>query len=374
MNKKNILNIIKISIILVLSFIAIRYETAVGLRLITIEILIFLLIASGIIRNYFLNNEITKVISFIVDIVIIFLLELQTKFVANYAFHFFYIFVLFESTFILNKKVAAIINSTTVVVSLIKYINILIMIDNYSKIGETLFIAFINIFILILLILFKSYKEEKEKTDRLFNQLIETSKKYEELAVIKERNRIASELHDSIGHKLTGLIMQLEMSEYYLDDNIKEAKTLIEQSKNTARNSLKQLREVVDAIKDPVLIDNFYFEIKKLAKEFQSMTRINVSVKKIGKEIALEPLQKISLYRIIQESMTNTAKHSDAQRIEIILKNDSQKIEAVIKDDGNGCSKIIEGNGLKSIRERIETIGGSVFFSGDNGFMIKIYI
>lgn len=373
MKKRNYLNILKIILVLLISYIAIQHETAVGFRFIRIVVLIIMYIALGIVRNYFLKNKNIKVITFIFDIVVIFLLELQTKYVINYAFHGFYIIVLFEASLLLNKKMTIIVGITTLAVSLIKYINLLLLVSNYSKITEAMFFAFLNIFTIVIITIFKSYKEEKEKTDQLYNKLVKTSEKVEELAVIKERNRIASELHDSIGHKLTGLIMQLEMAEYYLSNNIDESKKLIVQSKHTSRESLKQLREVVDALKEPILQGSFISAVKKLSKDYMQMTNIKVNIISKGKEVKLLQDIKIALYRIIQEALTNSAKHGNADIIDItIIYNENMQI--IIKDDGRGCKKIVTGNGLKGIKDRVETIGGEVSFKGNDGFEIKVQL
>lgn len=374
MGNKKFLNILKIVIVVVISFIAIQHETAVGFRFIRIIILVVIYIKIGIIRSYFLKNKTIKIITFFIDIAIIFLLELQTKYVINYAFHVFYIVILFEASLVLDKKMTIIVGITAVSVSLIKYINLLLIVSNYTKITEVLFFTFINIFTIIIITIFKSYKEEKEKTDELYNKLVQTSEKVEELAVIKERNRIASELHDSIGHKLTGLIMQLEMAEYYLNNNIEESKKLIVQSKQNSRESLKQLREVVDALKEPILQDSFISEVKKLSKSYMKMTNIKVNISSNGKEIKLSNNIKIELYRIIQEAMTNSAKHGNANIINITINYNKNDLEIIIKDDGSGCNKIVKGNGLKGITDRVEVIGGKVSFSGDDSFEIKVQI
>lgn len=359
-------------IIIAISYIAIHYEAATGDRLFRIQIMIILYIVIGLVRSYLLNNTKTKLISFIIELSLVFLLEMQTKYIINYAFNVFYILILFEISISLSKKLMILIGTITVSISLVKYINMLTIVSNYSKITETLFFAFISIFILIIIIIFKYYKEEKEKTEELNAKLVESLEKIEELTLIKERNRIASELHDSIGHKLTGLIMQLEMAEYYIDNSKQETRKLIIQSKQNSRDSLKELREVVEALKEPCLKGDFIPLIRELSNKFSQMTKIEVNLNNSGREIKLTPEAKIVLYKIIQEALTNSAKHGNVKKVDIIINYLKDKIEIIIKDDGIGCNQIIKGNGLDGITKKVESLNGIVSFNGDNGFEIKL--
>lgn len=197
------------------------------------------------------------------------------------------------------------------------------------------------------------------------NLLINSNDEIARIAGIKERNRIAREIHDNIGHTMTGILMQLQVvNKFYGKDN-KKAKEAIQKSISSLSQSLTIIRDTVHNIKPKEnlgveyihsIIDNYNF----CPVKFRYRGDFNT--------IPVRHMEIISAN--IKEALTNTAKYSEATSIDIEININEKFIRLYIKDNGKGCININEGLGLSSMRERIKNIGGNISISGDKGFMI----
>ncbi|WP_425448473.1 sensor histidine kinase [Dethiothermospora halolimnae] len=241
-----------------------------------------------------------------------------------------------------------------------------------------IFIAFILISLLYLRFQIterrKSQKLNKELKEA-YDKLEEYSKKVEELTISKERNRVSQEIHDSIGHNLTALIMHLEVAGKIIDKDKGKTKELIEKTENLARNSMNEVRKAVYALKENTnnhIINSLY----DLKKNLTISDNIKVNYD-IDEDIEmLSPDMKNIIYRSIQEGLTNGIKHGKATQFNITIEIDHNILKLIIEDNGLGCHNIKEGNGLKGMCKRIEILDGDINYKNikDKGFIIDIKI
>ncbi len=193
----------------------------------------------------------------------------------------------------------------------------------------------------------------------------------EELTILKERNRISREIHDSVGHALSTTIIQLGAIENLVSFNT-DLKELVHELREFVKKSLKEVRDAITSLK-PEEYENYenLFKIKELINNFSKMTNIDVKMTISKYTWKLSSIQSISLYRIIQEALSNCVKHSDATKVQIFLNFNHDNLIINIKDNGSGCKTINKGNGLKSINERINELNGYAKFNSLNdGFII----
>lgn len=205
-------------------------------------------------------------------------------------------------------------------------------------------------------------------------ELRENNRQLEEISIIKERNRIAREIHDTLGHTLTGAIIQLEAAKKLI--HIDHDKTLeaIEKTQKITRDGFLDVKRAIQALR-PILIeegnlkDSLEALFEKIENDFH--VRINHS---IYPDTINEESIKVSLYRIIQESITNSIRHGGATRIDIGLNKRDNSLELFINDNGKGCYHVQESYGLKGIRERVSACHGQIrILSNPNqGFQIQI--
>lgn len=221
----------------------------------------------------------------------------------------------------------------------------------------------------------KKVKDLNKNLEESYKKLKEYSLEIEELTISKERNRVAGEIHDSLGHSLTALIIHLDFIEKILYSDTDKAKDLIVKTQVLARNSMNEVRKAVYALKDDLVSTNLIDSINELINNLALNDNINIKHNIVGDIEKLHSDYKNILYRTIQEGLTNSIKHGKASEIIIKLCKLENDITLNITDNGIGCNKVTEGNGIKGIKDRIETLGGQLqYFSNKNGFNINISI
>jgi signal transduction histidine kinase len=188
----------------------------------------------------------------------------------------------------------------------------------------------------------------------------------EELAIIRERNRIAREIHDTLGHYLTILAVQLETAlklEEHADPRL-HAELL--EARRAAAECLAEVRQSLSALRPTDLTRLTLTEaLARLAHEFESAlpeTEIVLDVE--GDVDALAPELRVTLYRCAQEALTNVRKHAQATKALVRLRVNGGQAELTVLDNGrgaeNGAEEPPSGFGLQGIRERIALVGGRV--------------
>lgn len=378
--KKTYPYILKFVILTILFIAALYFESAQQQRLFVL-IVVFLLFTANSIIKYFINKE-SKFycILFIIDLLLIYFLELNSRLLINYFLHSFYIIVLLEASVTLEIKNGIIIGSTAIIVSMIKFAYLIYFKFNISSISQMIFFLIINILVLTVALFAQHNKQEREKKDILYKELLDAHKKLKEytvevkrLSIVEERNRIARDIHDNLGHNMTALIMQLQMAEHYIKTDSPKSQELLINSIKTAKDSLSGIREVVETLRETRAIPATDKAIKALAEEFSVKTGIETELNINGKIINNQQASE-AIYHILQECLTNAVRHGDATKIwlELDYKNDSVTFN--IKDNGTGAENLTEGYGMKGIRERVNDFNGSVEFKSENGFVIEGFI
>lgn len=194
----------------------------------------------------------------------------------------------------------------------------------------------------------------------------------------KEREKIAHELHDDLGQALTAI--RINLAELELDAKEKDLERVterIDESKSLIESSLGQIREMAHELR-PSLLDDLGLTsaIRWFLNQFKRRMNIVLSFQVVGEEYRLAREIEIVIYRIIQESCTNIAKHANAHRVEIIIEYSPERLTLSIEDDGKGFSlpehnqkekPTEQGFGILGIQERAHTIGGTVEIESSPG-------
>lgn len=225
-----------------------------------------------------------------------------------------------------------------------------------------------------------AYKEllhelnEKNFELSVMNQeLKDYARAVEELAVIKERNRFAMDMHDSIGHTLTLLLKLHEACQISCRNNDGEkTEELLAEAVKVTREGLSELKRSVLGL-SPTKLEKLDIaeSLKVLASEFR-MSGMNVDLMVEGKNMIDSSAHSTAVYRICQESLTNSLRHGKATEASILLRMSDNEIDLYIVDNGLGCGDIKKGQGLKGMEERVESLGGTIAYGsgGESGFMI----
>jgi signal transduction histidine kinase len=244
------------------------------------------------------------------------------------------------------------------------------------------------IFIVFMMFVIQNQIEENKKIKDLYArlykvaeelkvaniQLEEYAKKTEEMAKTKERNRLAREIHDTIGHTLTGIATGLEACIELFHVDPERIKGQIVKIAQLAKKGLLEVRRSVSELR-PDTLERFSLipAVRKLAEDINACTKTRVCLGIEGEVAKLSADEEETIYRVVQEGITNAVRHGNAGEIKIDLRFGTGGICLEISDDGGGCENIREGFGLKHIRERVEMLKGNVEFTGKSakGFVIR---
>lgn len=210
-------------------------------------------------------------------------------------------------------------------------------------------------------------------------------KEQEKRVLLEERNRIAREIHDGVAQSLAGAIMNLETAERKFTNKPAETLTIISGSILKLRNSLKEVRESIYALRPyPTERVGLIPAITKKIEEVIDESELNVDFEVRGREEGLSSMVEKVLFDVFRESITNSIKHSKTEQIDVLLSYQSQQILLRIKDYGIGFSlfhEMIKAEntshfGILNMNESIEMINGSLQIDSkkDSGTDISIII
>jgi len=197
-----------------------------------------------------------------------------------------------------------------------------------------------------------------EKKLRLANHEIE------HLAKVAERERIARDLHDVLGHTLSLITLKAELARKLVDRDAERAKQEIQDVENASRAALADVREAIRGYRS----DGIFAE---LARARSALETAGVSVECDTQPVPLSADQESVLALALREAVTNVVRHADAHRCNVVLKQADSRCTLEVADDGRGASGP-EGNGLRGMRERLEELGGSLRLLSSNGTRLII--
>ncbi len=192
-------------------------------------------------------------------------------------------------------------------------------------------------------------------------QLRDYAAQSEELATARERNRIAREIHDGLGHYLTTIHMQIQAARAILDRDRPRAEQTLAKAQNMAQQALGDVRRSVSALRlGPTDQRPLPDVLATLADETQA-SGVTASLRVVGEPRTLGPQAEQTLYRAAQEGLTNVRKHAAASSATLTLDyRDPECVRLVVQDDGQGAEATDSGFGLVGLRERVQLVGGSM--------------
>jgi signal transduction histidine kinase len=246
------------------------------------------------------------------------------------------------------------------------------------------------LFILFMVMEIQIWIEENVRTRDLNHRLLKTSedlqlanvrleeyaRRSEQTAKIKERNRLAREIHDIVGHSLMGIDLGLKACLEVFTRDPARVRSQLEKISTLARSGVEDIRRSVHQLKvDPDEGTNFVGSLETLVAGIRECTGAAVTLAAFGTPYPLAPLAEEALYRAAQEGLTNAIRHGEAARVELEIHFRELSVDLTVRDDGKGCPAISEGFGLQHMRERCESLGGSALFRNlPLGFLVAISI
>ncbi|WP_022929569.1 sensor histidine kinase [Patulibacter americanus] len=174
-----------------------------------------------------------------------------------------------------------------------------------------------------------------------------------------ERLRIARELHDELGQVLTGVLLLLDEAGR---SSSGDASAAIEEGREAVRTSIEEVRRIVRDLRPEALDDlGLVSALAALASGFAQHTGVATTRELPAELDGLSPEQELVLYRVVQEALTNVARHADAQHVELRVEATPGEVRAQVRDDGHGLADAPpDHGGIRGMRERALLVRGSV--------------
>ena len=197
----------------------------------------------------------------------------------------------------------------------------------------------------------------------------------EKIAEDKERKRLAREIHDTLGHALTGIAAGVDACIAMIDINPQATKKQLMVISKVVRQGIVDVRNSLNKLRPGALEQHgFKGAIENMIEEFTSVSDLTISLDYRLDKVDFENTKEDILFRVIQESVTNAVRHGDATHIDISLYIEDNNLYLKIQDNGQGCEEIHYGFGLKQMKERLGMINGKVAYDGHHGFLTIVTI
>lgn len=279
----------------------------------------------------------------------------------------------------------------------LKYIALSIGIIVLFKIGinlaQEIQFVYISTIVIIILITFYTQKIKNKQitAEELYHELrkseeklVKTNRELElyadsirELTLLQERNRISREIHDSVGHSLSTIIIQLGAIEKIARQDGDSASLMAANLRDFAKSGLDEIRKALKELK-PKEFEEYetLLVIESLTKNFSKLTNIDVKLGFSKSKWQIDEKTSLVIYRAVQEFLSNSLRHGKATKINIFIHFGDESLILTMQDNGIGTDDIKLGMGLSSLKERVNEIGGNVKFesSKGKGFSLRISI
>ncbi|EGG38207.1 sensor histidine kinase [Paenibacillus sp. HGF5] len=211
----------------------------------------------------------------------------------------------------------------------------------------------------------------RNKNDQLQGQLEDANKRISELVKLEERQRIARDLHDTLGQKLSLIGLKSDLAGKLMKQDMERAQAEINDVRQTARTALKEVREMVTRMRGTRLADEI-FRIRQILKAAQIELTFEGTVE--PENLSLMNENVISM--CLKEAVNNIVKHSNATTCSIVIESTETDLIARVKDNGTGFVTDAKnrGNGLRGMRERLEFVNGSMEFTSGEGTTLVLRV
>ena len=237
-------------------------------------------------------------------------------------------------------------------------------------------------FVFYLILLVKSTHEEKERI-RLLNERLEEANQrlrayaieVAQMAETRERNRLAREIHDTLGHALTGIAAGLDACIMMLEVAPEATKQQLNKIRDTAKKGITDVRRSVKKLR-PDDLERLPFQeaLLEMTKDYSASSGMEITFDIFSWSDNLRQDQEDVIYRVLQESITNAKRHGHATKVKITIGGNEKYLLIAIADNGRGCDEVKQGFGLKHMRERLELLHGTIHYWSDAGFIVEAMI
>ena len=214
-----------------------------------------------------------------------------------------------------------------------------------------------------------------EELEDTYQRLLEHMQQAEALSVERERVRMSREIHDTLAHTLTALLVQMEAAKKMVAMDPDQAAADIKNAQELTREGLNELKRTIRELRPQILESRSFKDALRHMIQEQKLLEIDLTIA-LKNERADDPAKEVVVLRLLQETITNAVRHGKAERLSVSMQEDNGRLRITLEDNGEGVSVIRKGFGLTGMQERVEKYGGTIQFHSqpDQGFRTTVVI
>lgn len=216
-------------------------------------------------------------------------------------------------------------------------------------------------------------RKSLHKLTKTLNENTEYIRQSEYTYKLEERNRISQEIHDKIGHSLTGALFQMEAAKRLMEIDTQKSTELLQNAINISKDGIENIRLTLKNMKPPTEQMGIH-QLKLVIDQFNTKQQIKAVLTSEGNLEIISPIQWKIIHENVTEALTNTMKYSHATHVSIDIKILNKIIRVEVKDNGLGTEKIKKGLGIIGMEERTASVNGKIIVDSTHGFSVTTLI
>ncbi len=186
---------------------------------------------------------------------------------------------------------------------------------------------------------------------------------------LEERNRLSQEIHDQIGHSMSGALIQMEAAKRLMENDPPKSAELLQNAIHISKEGIERIRLVLKNMK-PLTEQLGLRRMKRLTEQFSAMQPFRIFLTYEGNLDMIAPIHWKIFEENMMESLTNTMKYARSSVVTVHIQVLNTMIKCRISDNGKGKRQVIKGMGIIGMEERAAIVGGTVIVDGSNGFSV----
>lgn len=240
-----------------------------------------------------------------------------------------------------------------------------------------LFIAFMCEFLIDLHLEKENIAQELNMMNRVNEDLRHYAQMTEQIAESRERKRLAREIHDTLGHALTGIAAGIDATLVIMDKNPEMAKSQLHLVRQVVSEGIGDVRASLQKLRPGALEQRgLKGALEKMIREFESVTAMTIDLDYQADSLDVDKAKEDVCFRLVQESITNARRHGAATHAAVRFAVDGDWLVITVRDNGRGLPQktITYGYGLTQMEENVSSLHGTLLFDGSDGFLTEARI
>lgn len=190
---------------------------------------------------------------------------------------------------------------------------------------------------------------------------------------LEERNRLSQEIHDKIGHSMTGALIQMEAAKRLMGIDKEKSAELLQNAIHISKDGIESIRVTLKNMKPPTEQIGIH-RMKLFIEEFAGKHEINIPFVYKGNLDMISPIQWKIIGENVTEALTNAMKYADATVISIDIHVLNKMVKVQVKDNGKGAALVKKGLGIMGMEERTASVNGKIIVDGTSGFSVTMLL